>query len=107
MHELKKNIEQFIADQKWIFAKTFAKTWPHEYIVEEQVDGKLFAALAKHIDSHGYKSDFYDTIQTYFDYADHTYWHMGNIINRCLESETYSMRKSASRFPEDLIENPQ
>ena len=28
-----------------------------------------------------------------------TYWHMGNIINRCPESETYRRRKAEGRLP--------
>ncbi len=102
MLELPDKLKQFIANQKWIFAKTYATTWPHEYIIEEQVKGELFSALSKYIDINGYKSEFYDTVQTYFDYAGHTYWHMGNIINRCPESETYSKRKAADRLPEDI-----
>jgi hypothetical protein len=28
--ELPENLKEFIAEQKWIFAKTYAETWPHE-----------------------------------------------------------------------------
>lgn len=31
-------VKQFIEEQDWIFAKTYADTWPHEYIVQERVD---------------------------------------------------------------------
>jgi|GEM_PF-2970457 len=40
------NLHAFVADQKWTFAKTYAATWPHEYIVRDQVDeGLLELAL--------------------------------------------------------------
>jgi hypothetical protein len=96
-------LRQFIAESKWTFAKTYATTWPHEYIVESQVDGERFAALAKHIDTHGYQAHFYRTQQTYYDYDGLTYWHMGNIINRCPKSETYERRKAEGRLPKDCV----
>jgi hypothetical protein len=98
---LPQSLRQFIVESKWTFAKTYAKTWPHEYIVESQVDREQFAALAKYIDTHGYKAHFYNTQQTYYDYDDLTYWHMGNIINRCPKSETYERRKAEGRLPKD------
>lgn len=29
----------------------------------------------------------------------HTYWHMGNIINRCPERDTYHRREKDGRLP--------
>ena len=48
-------LKDFINKQNWIFAKTYAGTWPHEYIVEEQVDKKMFIKFANHIDNFGYE----------------------------------------------------
>ncbi len=62
-------LKKFITNSDWIFAKTYAKTWPHEYIVQEQVD-----------------------------YDRHTYWHMGNIINRCVVADTFHQRKIDGRL---------
>jgi hypothetical protein len=101
MNEFSERLKRFIEGSSWIFAKTYAQTWPHEYIVEENVDSVLFNELAKHIDNFGYESDFYSTKQTYFDHEGNTYWHMGNIINRCPESETFRRRKAEGRLPED------
>ena len=74
--EFSENLKEFIENQKWFFAKTYAKTWPHEYIVQEKVDNNLFLELANYIDKYGYND--------YFDYNVFTYWHMENIINRCI-----------------------
>lgn len=92
-------IKSFIKNTPWIFAKTYAKTWPHEYIVQEKVDSSLFIALAKHIDTFGHEEYFYKKKMTYFDYDGHVYWHMENIINRCITSETYWQREKEGRLP--------
>lgn len=92
-------IRQFIAGTPWTFAKTYARNWPHEYIVREKVDIGLFDEMAAYIDEHGYESRFYDLQQIYFDHAGHTYWHMGNIINRCPETDTYQRHEAEGRLP--------
>lgn len=102
MNEFSEELKRFVEESNWIFAKTYATTWPHEYLVEEKVDRTLFSLLADHIDHFGYESEFYDTKQTYFDYDGNTYWHMENIINRCPEGETYRRRKAEGRLPEDV-----
>jgi hypothetical protein len=99
--KLSEKLKNFIKEQDWIFAKTYAETWPHEYIVQERVDSKLFLELANHIDQFGYEDYFYKMKQIYFDYDGFTYWHMENIINRCIEKDTYHHRKNDGRLPED------
>jgi hypothetical protein len=97
--QLPENIKHFIERTTWTFAKTYAKTWPHEYIVQEKVDNELFIQLANLIDRDGYVSHFYKTTVTYYDYDGRTYWHMGNIINRCDELDTYHRREKDGRLP--------
>ncbi len=97
--ELPENLIKFIFEQKWTFAKTYAETWPHEYIVQEKVDNNSYVQLANHIDTYGYESCFYKTKRIYFDYDGKVYWHMENIINRCDEQETYSIREKERRLP--------
>jgi len=104
MEAFSDRLKQFIEDSTWIFAKTYAETWPHEYIVQDRVDNDLFLELAAHIDTHGYESEFYSTRQIYFDFEGNTYWHMGNIINRCPSSETYRRRKAEGRLPDSSEE---
>jgi len=99
LRELPLELENFINNLHWTFAKTYANTWPHEYIVQEQVDGALFLALARLINVRGHEGKFYETKQIYFDHGKHTYWHMGNIINRCLKSETFEGRPAENRLP--------
>lgn len=99
--ELSEKLKEFIKNQDWIFAKTYAKTYPHEYIVQERVDNELYLELANHINIFGYENYFYNTKQIYFDYLGYTYWHMENIINRCVEQDTYHERKKNNRLPEN------
>jgi len=35
---LPENVLQLIETTKWTFAKSYAETWPHEYIVRKNVD---------------------------------------------------------------------
>ncbi len=99
MNLLSNNLRTFIEESNWIFAKTYAETWPHEYIVEEKVDRALFDKLAEYIDSNGSPDYFYQKQMIYLEYDGHVYWHMENIINRCLPEETYSRRKAENRLP--------
>ena len=99
--ELPENLKTFIANQDWIFAKTYAETYPHEYIVQEKVDENLFLELAKFIDENGYEEYFYSKKQIYFDFEGFTYWHMENIINRCVIADTYHIRKLNNRLPKN------
>ena len=90
-------LQKFIKEQNWTFAKTYASTWPHEYIVQGKVDSVLFLELANHLDKYGYEDSFYEMKQIYFDHDGTTYWHMDNIINRCDSNETYHKRKKEGR----------
>ena len=98
---MKKELENFIASTPWTFAKTYADTWAHWYIVQEEVDNELFLELATFIDTNGYKEFFYSKEMTFFDYEEYTYWHMENIINRCLLADTYHRRVVDGRLPKE------
>lgn len=82
------------------FCKTYAETWPHEYIVQERVDADLVAQLAHHIDSYGYTEYFYQKPVIYFEHDGYAYWHMGIIINRCVVADTFLRRKQDGRLPD-------
>ena len=88
-----------------LFAKTYAKTWPHEYIVREKVDDDLFVKLVKHIRKHGYIGKFYSKEIIYFNESGMVYWTMGApieetiIINRCLEDQTYEAKLARGELP--------
>lgn len=71
-----------ITEQKWIFAKTYAKTAPHEYIVRKS-SPKFFDKMKKLIDQEGYDAPWRDgTIYRYLKIGDYKYWYIEDILNR-------------------------
>lgn len=100
------DLKAFVDQQEWTFAKTYASTWPHEYIVRERVDEKLFVRLVQHIRTYGYEGRFYRKPITYFDEDGMVYWTMGApidetiIVNRCKKEQTYEYRLQHGTLPE-------
>lgn len=96
---------QFISCEKWTFAKTYATSWPHEYIVRERVDESHFVKLVEHIRANGYRGSFYKKQITYYDEGGLVYWTMGapveetTIINRCRTEQTYEYRQAHDDLP--------
>ena len=101
-----RNLKGFVTDVKWTFAKTYASTWPHEYIVRGRVDENLFIQLVQHIRTFGYEARFYTKPITYFDEDGMIYWTMGEpieettIVNRCKKEQSYEYRLEHGTLPE-------
>ena len=99
------NLKAFVTEQKWTFAKTYASTWPHEYIVRDRVDENLFIQLVRHIRTYGYEGKFYRVPITYFNEDGMVYWTMGapieetTIVNRCKEEQSYEYRLRHGTLP--------
>lgn len=99
-------LRRFVEREQWTFAKTYAETWPHEYLVRDRVDEGLFVQLVRHIREHGYQGYFYRKPITYFDEDGMTYWTMGapidetTIINRCPKENTYEQRLKSGTLPD-------
>ena len=100
------DLKAFVFESRWIFAKTYAKTWPHEYIVRDRVDERLFVSLVHHIRKYGYEGKFYHKSITYFDEDGMVYWTMGapveetTIVNRCAKEQTYEYRLIHGTLPD-------
>lgn len=92
------DLKEFISSVKWTYAKTYAETWPREYIVRERVDEGLFLKLVHHIRTYGYEGKFYKKPITYFDEDGLVYWTMGEpvdvttVINRCRKDQSYEFK---------------
>ena len=101
----------FINNVEWIFAKKYASTWPHHYIVRDRVDENLFMKLVEHIRRFGYEGSFYKKKITYFDENGLVYWTMGKpidkttVINRCPKESTYEYRLKSGILPADTMKN--
>ena len=98
----------FVNDQTWTFAKKMPE-WPHEYLVRDRVDKKLFVSLVEHIRVYGREGRFYQRAITYYEEADLVYWTMGAplaetiIINRCRNEDTYEERLRRGTLPESRV----
>ncbi len=98
------NLRKFIEYEKWIFAKTMPE-WPHEYIVRERVDNKLFEQMVRHIRENGSEGKFYKESYIYFEQDELLYWTMGapieetTIINRCMKENSYECRLKNGTLP--------
>lgn len=106
-------IESFLETVAWTFARTYAKTWPHNYIVKKHVDASLFEKAVVHIRQYGYQGWFYKTPITYFQQGEFVYWTMvppaggtswypaeeETVINRCPVESTYEYRRKFGLLP--------
>ena len=105
MKKFSNELRGFINKTQWTFAKNYAATWPHHYIVRERVDENLFLKMVKHIRCFGYEGRFYKKKITYFEEDGYVFWTMGEpieettIINRCIKESTYEYRLKAGTLP--------
>lgn len=94
----------FVSVVKWTFAKTMPE-WPHEYIVRERVEAKLFEQMVRHIRANGSEGKFYETSYIYFEEDGLLYWTMGapleetTVINRCRKESSYECRLKNGTLP--------
>jgi hypothetical protein len=94
-------LRHFVDASTWRYAKTYAATWPHEYVVCNDVNAAMILALARHIFDHGTDGRFYGQIRKYYHEDGKVYWSMADapeqatLINRCDEDQTYEARLAA------------
>ncbi len=109
MDNLPDNLKNFINNSTWVFAKTYSKTWPHEYVVRDKVDENRFVDFVMHIRTHGYIGKFFTKDIIYFNDSNMVYWTMGapigetTIINRCRKDQTYEYRLTHNDLPNNEI----
>lgn len=70
---------------KWTFAKTYAKTAPHEYILENDYP-EFFAEMTDKIAREGIEELFtllgHTNTYRYYYESNYKYWVIDNILNR-------------------------
>ena len=102
---LPEDVRRFVESTSWRFAKTYAATWPHEYVVRTPENAAMLVALARHIFEHGKDGRFYSRISKYHHEDGKVYWSMDRtpeattLINRCDEGQTYEARLAAGTLP--------
>lgn len=98
-------VRVFVASTPWRFAKTYAATWPHQYVVRNDENAPMLLALAHHVFEHGNEGRFYSTIRKYYHAGGKVYWSMDptpeatDLINRCDEGQTYEARLASGTLP--------
>ena len=84
-------IRKFVAGHHWTFAKTYAKTAPHEYIVKDDLqedDRREFEEIVMFIREKGKTEEFEGKMHIYYYLDGKKYWTMGapleetRILNR-------------------------
>jgi hypothetical protein len=102
------DLRKFVESTAWRFAKTYAATWPHEYVVRTPENAAMILALARHIFEQGVDGRFYNDVRKYHHEGGKVYWSMDataeatNLINRCDEDSTYEARLAAATLPASL-----
>ncbi len=84
------DFREFVARQQWVYAKTYAKRSPHQYIVRGKINGtdEEFVAAAEYIKKHGFTVRLFRTNYTCLQMDKSFYWSMNDgdgkllIINR-------------------------
>ena len=98
-------VRSFVDTTRWTFAKTYAATWPHEYVVRNDENAAMIRALARHIFEHGVEERFYSKVLKYHHEGGKVYWSMDasaeetTLVNRCDEDQTYEARLAAGTLP--------
>jgi len=101
-------LREFIDSSQWVFARTMPE-WPHEYIVREKDNEKLFLRLVHHIRANGCEGKFYLTSITCYDDGELVYWTTEKplddtiIINRYKKDNSYEYRRLKGTLPESKI----
>ena len=105
-------VRRFVESAPWKFAKTYAATWPHEYVVRTPENATMLVALARHVFEHGTDGPFFSQILKYHHEAGKVYWSMDPtpeatiLINRCDEAQTYEARLAAGTLPSAATRGP-
>ena len=89
--------QQFIARNKWIFAKTYAAFCPHEYVVKDRLseeEQRVFEQIVTFIRENGFIAIYgRKGPNPYYTVDDYYYWTMGapveetTILNRAKLSD--------------------
>lgn len=109
---LPQEVREFVDSTRWTFARTYAATWPHEYVVRTEMNAPMIFALARHIFEHGTDGRFYSQVRKYHHEDGLVYWSMAatpegaTLINRCREDQTYEARLGLFRLGEMRVRSP-
>jgi hypothetical protein len=78
---LVRRIAEHLPRIQFIFARTYARTAPHEYFLQHQ-DPETFELIKQLIGGYGYEETFWGRPYRYADLGEHKYWILGMVCNR-------------------------
>jgi len=94
---------------KWTFATTYAKDWPHDYVVRSKTLAEDdFATVLAAIGQLGKDEEFYTAKTRYLRHDGLLYWVTADgdpagdptaVVNRTFEQLSYQDRKSSGNLP--------
>ena len=71
-------LEAFLTSVHWQFARTYVRTYPHEYTLKKWCEPADHARLIALIERHGRVEPFYSARRKYLYCGERKLWHMGN-----------------------------
>jgi hypothetical protein len=99
------DVRQVVESTKWTFARTCAKTWPHEHMIRTPENAARLLTLARHVFAYGVEGHFYSDIRKYRCERGKVYWPMdptpeaNDLINRRGVAQTCEARPAAGTPP--------
>jgi len=76
---------EMVSKGTWIFAKTYAKTAPHEYVLRKMYSNPEFDRMVKIIRHYGFMARYYNYPPTvYFIDREYYYWTMGAPVKKTI-----------------------
>ena len=107
----KQQVIDFLDKQNWIFAESYAQTYPHCYINKNKLEDKEgFVEVIQFIRRNGIVKQFYSKQYIYLEIGEYEYWDMGRpdratiILNKAIidDTKTYRHIKVANEDQEML-----
>ena len=98
-----RDFKEFVDSNEWTFAKTYAETAPHEYIIVKPDDPRRekYLEALKFIFENGFQESFYDKVYTRYILDGKKYWSMEQsfddvdsetiVLNRTRPENTYTI----------------
>jgi len=76
-----KKAREFIKNIKWVFAKSYSKTFPHEYTTRDRTnDDMLFESFIYYARENSTIKSFFSKQYLYYELDGYEYWEMGRPV---------------------------
>lgn len=73
-----KEVVEWLKKQKFTYAKSYSKTFPHEYLTKHTVsDPEMFEQVLLYMRANSTAKAFYSKTYLYFEHGGFEYWEMG------------------------------